>query len=127
MPKAHLTRSPPVSDHAARPGSTRAGHDEVGTMPKAYLISAYLSVSDPGKFSAYRNLAGPAIVAAGGRYVARGPASRAMEAGVLAQTVVVEFDDLATALAVYDTPAYQEALRALDGGAVRDMRIVEGI
>ena len=96
-------------------------------MPKAYLISAYHSVSDPDKFAAYRNLAGPAIVAAGGRYVARGPAARAMEAGVLAQTVVVEFDDLATALAVYDTPAYQEALRALDGGAVRDMRIVEGI
>ena len=96
-------------------------------MPKAYLISAYHSVSDPGKFAAYRNLAGPAIIAAGGRYVARGPAARAMEAGVLAQTVVVEFNDLATALAVYDTPAYQEALRALDGGAVRDMRIVEGI
>ena len=96
-------------------------------MPKAYLISAYHSVSDPDKFAAYRNLAGPAIVAAGGRYVARGPAARAMEAGVLAQTVVVEFDDLVTALAVYDTPAYQEALRALDGGAVRDMRIVEEI
>ncbi len=96
-------------------------------MPKAYLISAYHSVSDPDKLAAYRNLAGPAIIAAGGRYITRGPAARAMEAGVLAQTVVVEFDDLAAALAVYDTPAYQEALRALDGGAVRDMRIVEGI
>lgn len=96
-------------------------------MPKAYLISAYHSVSDPDKLAAYRQLAGPAIVAAGGRYIARGPAARAMEAGVLAQTVIVEFDDLPSALAVYDSPAYREALRALDGGAVRDMRIVEGV
>lgn len=96
-------------------------------MPKAYLISAYHSVSDPEKLAAYRQLAAPAIAAAGGRYLARGPAARAMEAGVLAQTVIVAFDDIPTALALYDSPAYQEALRALDGGAVRDMRIVEGI
>lgn len=96
-------------------------------MPKAYLISAYRSVSDPDKVAAYRQLAAPAIAAAGGRYIARGPAARAMEAGVEAQTVIVEFPDLAAALALYDTPAYQEALRALDGAAVRDMRIVEGV
>ncbi|RYC29690.1 DUF1330 domain-containing protein [Lichenibacterium minor] len=96
-------------------------------MPKAYLISAYHSVSDSNKLAAYRELAGPAIVAAGGRYITRGMAARAMEAGVPLQTVIVEFDDLPTALAVYDSPAYQEAVRVLDGGAVRDMRIVEGI
>jgi uncharacterized protein (DUF1330 family) len=41
--------------------------------------------------------------------------------------VLVEFPDLASALALYDSPAYQEALKALDGAAARDMRIVEGI
>ena len=96
-------------------------------MPKAYLISAYHSIPDPDKLAAYATLAGPAITAAGGRYLARATAARAMEAGVAERTVLVEFDDLATAFALYDSPAYQEALKALDGGAVRDMRIVEGI
>jgi hypothetical protein len=31
------------------------------------------------------------------------------------------------AMAAYDTPAYKEALRALAGGAERDVRIAEGI
>jgi uncharacterized protein (DUF1330 family) len=96
-------------------------------MPKAYLMSAYRTVSDADKLAAYAKLAGPAIVAAGGRFIARGPAARAMEGGLMQRTVIVEFDDLPTALALYDTPAYQEAVRALDGGADRDMRIVEGV
>lgn len=96
-------------------------------MPKAYLVTQYRSVSDPDKVQAYAALAGPAIAAAGGRFIARGTAARAMEAGVAERTVVIEFDDLATAMGLYDRPDYQEAVRALDGGAVRDMRIVEGV
>ena len=43
------------------------------------------------------------------------------------RTVVVEFESLAKAVAAYESPAYQEALRALGKGAVeRDMRLVEG-
>lgn len=96
-------------------------------MPKAYLLSVYRSVSDPAKVAAYGKLAGPAIMAAGGRFLARGTAARAMESGHVDRTVVIEFESLEKALACYDTPAYQEALKALDGGAVRDMRIVEGV
>ena len=96
-------------------------------MPKAYFLSAYHSISDPDKVAAYARLAGPAIEAAGGRFLARGPAARAMEGGLLQRTVIIEFDSLALALACYDTPAYQDALRALDGGADRDIRIVEGV
>jgi uncharacterized protein (DUF1330 family) len=96
-------------------------------MPKAYMISAYRSVSDPDKLMAYAKLAGPAIAAAGGRFLARGPAARAMEAGVRDRTVIVEFETLAAALALYDRPDYQAALTALDGAAERDMRIVEGV
>ena len=43
------------------------------------------------------------------------------------RTVIVEFDSLDAALALYDRPDYQEAVRVLDGGAERDMRIVEGV
>jgi len=28
---------------------------------------------------------------------------------------------------VHESPAYQQALRALDGGAVRDLRVVPGV
>lgn len=96
-------------------------------MPKAYMLSAYHSVSDPEKLAAYAKLAGPAIQAGGGRFIARGPAARAMEGGLMQRTVIVEFDSLETALALYDRPDYQEAVRVLDGGAERDMRIVEGV
>ncbi len=41
--------------------------------------------------------------------------------------VLVEFENLATALAAYDAPDYKEALRALADGAERDLRIVEGV
>ena len=96
-------------------------------MPKAYMVSIYRSISDPDKVAAYGKLAGPAIQAAGGRFVARGVAARAMENGIAGRTVIVEFDDLETALKLYEHPAYQKALEALDGGADRDMRIVEGV
>jgi uncharacterized protein (DUF1330 family) len=96
-------------------------------MPKAYLISTYKSVSNPEKLAAYAKLAGPAIQAAGGRFLARGVAAKAYEGGVLQRTVLVEFDSLEKAMSVYDSPGYREALKALDGGAERDMRLVEGV
>jgi uncharacterized protein (DUF1330 family) len=96
-------------------------------MPKAYLVVQYRSISDPDKVAAYAKLAGPAIMAAGGRFLIRGTPAEVYEAGLLQRTVVAEFADLATAKALYTTPAYQDAIRALDGGAERDMRIVEGV
>lgn len=95
-------------------------------MAKGYVISCYHSISDPEKMQAYAKLAGPAIAAAGGRFLARGAASRAMEAGIKERTVIIEFDTLEQAMALYDTPLYQEALKALGNAAKRDMRVVEG-
>ena len=96
-------------------------------MAKGYLVTAYRSVSDPEKVAAYAKLAGPAIEAAGGRFIVRGPAAEAYEAGLLNRTVVVEFDNLEAAKALYTSPAYQEAIAALGNGAERDMRVVEGV
>ncbi len=96
-------------------------------MPKAYWVSAYHAVHDEQKLAAYAALAGPAILAAGGRFLARGPAAKAYEAGRLQRTVVIEFDSLAAAEACHDSPGYQAALAALADGATRDLRIVEGV
>jgi uncharacterized protein (DUF1330 family) len=96
-------------------------------MAKAYWITCYHEVSDAAKLAAYAKLAGPAIEAGGGRFLARGMPAHAYEAGHLERTVVIEFDSIAQAVAVHDGPAYQKALAALEGGALRDMRIVPGV
>lgn len=96
-------------------------------MPKAYWISCYRQVTNPDRLTAYANLAGPAIQDGGGRFLARGIAARAYEDGRADRTVIIEFDSVAQAIAVHDSPEYQAALAALGDGAVRDMRIVEGV
>ena len=96
-------------------------------MAKAYWISCYREILDPAKLAAYAKLAGPAIAAGGGRILARGPAVAAYEAGQLERVVVIEFGSVEEAIALHDSPAYQAALAALDGGAVRDLRILPGI
>jgi uncharacterized protein (DUF1330 family) len=97
-------------------------------MPKAYVISCYRSISNPEKLADYAKLAGPAIAAAGGKFLARGPAAKAMEDGIMNRTVIIEFETLEAAMALYDSPMYQEAVKALgEGSVVRDMRVVEGV
>jgi uncharacterized protein (DUF1330 family) len=96
-------------------------------MPKAYWITSYRAVKDPQALAAYARLAGPALTAAGGRFLVRGMPARVYENGLEQRTVIIEFESVARAVAAHDTPAYQEALRALGGGADRDMRIVEGV
>jgi uncharacterized protein (DUF1330 family) len=96
-------------------------------MAKAYWISAYRSISDSEKVAAYGKLAGPAIEAQGGRFLARGGRMEVREAGLAQRTVIVEFPSLEAAVAAYESPAYQEALAVFDGAAERDLRIVEGL
>jgi uncharacterized protein (DUF1330 family) len=43
------------------------------------------------------------------------------------RVVVIEFDSLEQAVNAHDSDAYQAALKALDNGADRDIRIVEGV
>ena len=96
-------------------------------MAVAYWIACYREVSDPDKLAAYARLAGPAIEAGGGRFLARGKAARAYEDGIAERTVLIEFDSVEQAVAVHEGPAYQAALAALAGGALRDLRIVGGV
>jgi uncharacterized protein (DUF1330 family) len=96
-------------------------------MAKAYWISTYQAIRDEQALAAYAKLAGPALTAAGGRFLARGLPARVYERGVEQRTVLIEFDSLAQAIAAHDSPAYQQALRALGNGVDRDMRIIEGV
>ncbi|MDM0035638.1 DUF1330 domain-containing protein [Variovorax sp. J22P271] len=96
-------------------------------MPKAYWISAYRAVKDADKLAAYAKLAGPAITAGGGRFLARGLPAKVYEAGLAQRTVLIEFDSIEQATATHDSPDYQAALAALGDGAERDLRVVEGV
>lgn len=96
-------------------------------MPKAYWVGTYRSVKDPDKLAAYAKLAGPAIQAGGGKFLARGTAAKAYEVGLLQRVVIIEFDSVEAATKTHDGPAYQEALKVFAGAAERDLRIVEGL
>ena len=96
-------------------------------MAKAYWVSCYREIKDPDKLAAYGKLAAPAIEAGGGRFLARGMAVKAYEAGQIQRTVIVEFDSVEKAVATHDSEGYQAALKALGDGAVRDLRVVPAL
>jgi uncharacterized protein (DUF1330 family) len=96
-------------------------------MPKAYWVVSYRAISDPQKLAAYAKLAPAATAPFGARYLARGTAAAAFEAGVKERIVITEFPSVQQAIAAYESPAYRAALQALGDGAVRDVRIVEGL
>jgi uncharacterized protein (DUF1330 family) len=96
-------------------------------MPKGYWVTCYRSISDPQKLAAYAKLAPLAVAPFGGRYLARGTAAAAYEAGQKERIVMSEFPSVEQAVAAYESPAYQEALKALGDGAVRDIRIIAGL
>jgi uncharacterized protein (DUF1330 family) len=54
------------------------------------------------------------------------PPSRTRPASSSA-SVISEFPSVEKAIAAHDSPAYQHAVEVLGNGAVRDLRIVEGL
>lgn len=95
-------------------------------MPKGYWVTFYHSVEDPSRLGDYARLAMSVVKAHGGRFLSRGNAVKAYEAGLQERSVIVEFDSVQDAIAAYESPEYKEAIKAL-GAAKRDVRILEGI
>jgi uncharacterized protein (DUF1330 family) len=96
-------------------------------MAKGYWVACYRSIKKPEALAEYAKLAAPAIQAGGGRFLARGSAAAAYEAGVKERTVIIEFDSVEKAIAAHDSPGYQAALKALGDAVEREIRIVEGV
>lgn len=94
-------------------------------MSKAYWINTFAVVHDTEKLAAYVELAGPAMLAAGGRFLARGLPSAVFEGGAMERTTLIEFDSVEAAVAAYRSNAYQHALRVLGDSASRDIRIIQ--
>ena len=97
-------------------------------MAKAYWITTYRSISKPEAVQAYARIAGPALIQAGGRFLARGMAAKVMEQGIMQRTVIIEFDSVERAVAAYNSPGYKKALAAMGKDSCeRDIRIVEAV
>jgi uncharacterized protein (DUF1330 family) len=96
-------------------------------MAKAYWVATYRSISNPDALAEYAKLAGPALAAAGGKFLARGSAAAAYEKGIKQRVVIIEFPSVDKAVAAHDGSAYQAALKVFGNAAERDLRIVEGL
>ena len=93
----------------------------------AYWINTFATIHDDERLAAYVELAGPAMRAAGGTFLARGNPAHAFESGTTERTTLIRFDTVEAAVAAYHSDGYQAALRALGDGAEREIRIIEGV
>ncbi|MEX0292201.1 DUF1330 domain-containing protein [Pseudomonas putida] len=93
---------------------------------KAYWI-AHVDVTDPEQYQQYTQRAPAAFAAFGGRFLARGGRSEAMEGRRSPQrSVVIEFQTYEQALACYRSELYQQACTHRQGVAKAEVIIVEG-
>ncbi|SFH24516.1 Uncharacterized conserved protein, DUF1330 family [Palleronia marisminoris] len=92
-------------------------------MPALWI--AHVRVTDEDAYGRYAELAGPAIKAHGGTFIARGGRYVTLEGPERPRNVVARFPSLEEAEACYRSEAYQEALSHAHGAAERELVIVE--
>ena len=89
------------------------------------LWIAHVNVTDPEAYGKYAKLAGPAIAAHGGVFLARGGRFQQMEGNERPRNVVARFPSFDAAIACYNSSEYQAALAHAKGASERDLVIVE--
>lgn len=94
-------------------------------MPKAYWV-AHVDVDDPEIYAKYRDANAIAFAKYGAKFIVRGAPQIQREGLSRARTVVIEFADLETAIACFDSPEYQAAKAIRDPISTADLVIVEG-
>ena len=95
-------------------------------MPKAYWI-AHVTVTDPEPYMLYAKGATAAFEKFGAQVLARGGRIDGLEGDVRPRNVVIEFPDMETARACYDSPEYQAArAHRIDAGDAQIM-LLEGV
>lgn len=94
-------------------------------MTKAYWVG-HVQVDDPAAYEAYRRANAAAFRKYGARFLVRGGPQTVVEGDLRARCVVIEFPDLASARACYDSPEYQAAKALREPVSIADLTIVEG-
>ena len=92
-------------------------------MPTALWI-ANVDVTDTEAYGKYAKLAGPAIAAHGGVFLARGGRYVQLEGRDRARNVVARFPSLERAVECYNSPDYQAALAHAKGASFLGRRVV---
>lgn len=93
--------------------------------PHGALWIGHVEVTDAESYGRYAALAGPAIAAYGGRFLARAARYVTLEGTERKRHVVAHFPSLEAAEACYRSAAYQEALDHARGASNRDLVLVE--
>lgn len=92
----------------------------------AYFI-VEVDVTNPEGYSTYVPLAGESVARHGGRFIVRGGNPELIEGSNPPKRVVVlEFPDVASAKAWYNSPDYQEALKIRLANSTARAVLVEG-
>ena len=95
-------------------------------MP-AYVI-AYLEVTDPKAFEAYRKVAGPTFAPYGGKPLVVDGRFEVLEGMVRPKSVVVvEFESLETAKRWYTSPEYARTIPLRQQAAESSLILVDGL
>jgi uncharacterized protein (DUF1330 family) len=89
------------------------------------LWIAHVNVLDAEAYGKYAELAGPAIAAHGGTFIARGGRYVQLEGPDRPRNVVARFPSVEAAEACYHSDAYQAALDHARGASERELVIVE--
>jgi uncharacterized protein (DUF1330 family) len=87
---------------------------------------ARVDVDDEAAYERYRALNGKAFAKFGARFLVRGPAGIVAKGTPRKHNVVLAFESYAQALACYESPEYQAALKELAGVGPTDLVIIEG-
>jgi len=86
---------------------------------------AHVTVTDDEAYGKYAVIATEAIQSHGGVFLARGGRYVQLEGKDRPRNVVARFPSFEDALACYNSPRYQEALRHAKGASEREVMIVE--
>ena len=95
-------------------------------MPKGYIISR-VDIKDPAAYAKYAEGATKAIAMHGGKPLARGGRSEALEGSARKRNVVLEFESYDAARAYYHSAEYQAAKAHREGAADMEIVLVEGV
>ena len=95
-------------------------------MPKGYII-ARVDVMNPEAYARYAQAATKAIADHGGKPLARGGRSEALEGKARARNVILEFENYDAARRYFYSEQYQAARALREGAADIEMVLVEGV
>ncbi len=91
----------------------------------AALWIAHVTVTDAEAYGKYAELAGPAIAAHGGTFIARAARYVQLEGKERRRNVVARFPSVEAAVDCYNSPEYQKALDHARGASERELVVVE--